>query len=519
MVRRRNKKNAKDSIAPLAVLSIKTRLDGGLRIHVEQKRARGEDDALDAVGDLLNSSSQWLAFKRAQKRESRCDVPSTLTKGQSYASDISKEGAEPLAPPSETSPNFPKCLKLSKEEKEFLETVGGEAARFRDALELVSDGVEPGGLLPLPPLRLRVATSNLPVDVRRQMNQKLVAIGETSACSESVKYISWVEACLEVPLGVIAIPAVPANQLAQTLRCVRDQLESVVYGHQAAKQAVLERTFLWLSNPSAPQRPLAFCGPPGTGKTTLARHGLALGVGRSFHFLTLGGALDSSMLIGHHYTYEGSRPGQIAACLQKARCMNPVIYFDELDKVSATAKGEEVSNVLVHLTDGSQNDAFADRYLQGIELDLSRALLVFSLNDSQNVPAVLRDRIQIVHTEEIDATGQRKIVENFLVPQALQRIGVPPSFLSFTENAVEALQRKMAGGCGVREVSRLVDDLVTKVLIWDVCRDASLCAPLAAESHITEVALRTFVANRAAVDAICAESGTQQNQTCLMLYS
>ena len=126
-------------------------------------------------------------------------------------------------------------------------------------------------------------------------------------------------------------------------------------------------------------------GPMGNGKTTLVKEGIAKMINRPFEFIILGGATDSCYLDGHSYTYEGSIPGKIVDIVKKAKCMNPVIYFDELDKVSETPKGEEIINLLIHLTDFSQNDHFIDKYYNNIPIDLSKALFIFSLNDLEKV--------------------------------------------------------------------------------------------------------------------------------------
>ena len=112
--------------------------------------------------------------------------------------------------------------------------------------------------------------------------------------------------------------------------------------------------------------PIALWGSAGNGKTSLMKDGLAYIMNRPFSFITLGGAFDSSMLLGHNYTYEGSNHGKIVDCLISAKCMNPIIYFDELCKVSDSPKGDEIIHTLVHLTDLSQMDCFRDRYLQSI---------------------------------------------------------------------------------------------------------------------------------------------------------
>ena len=139
-------------------------------------------------------------------------------------------------------------------------------------------------------------------------------------------------------------------------------LDSAVYSHPKAKSQILQIVGKWISNPQSKGSVFSIMGPMGNGKTTLVKEGIAKMINRPFEFISLGGATDSSLLDGHSYTYEGAIPGRIVEILKKSRCMNPVIYFDELDKVSNTPKGEEIINLLIHLTDFSQNDRFMDKY-------------------------------------------------------------------------------------------------------------------------------------------------------------
>ena len=112
----------------------------------------------------------------------------------------------------------------------------------------------------------------------------------------------------------------------------------------------------------------------GNGKTTLVKEGIAKALHRPFAFIALGGASDSAFFDGHSYTYEGSHWGRIIQILQDSKYMNPIIYFDELDKVSKTSKGEEIINLLIHMTDQSQNKGFQDKYYAGIPIDLSKVI-------------------------------------------------------------------------------------------------------------------------------------------------
>jgi len=141
-------------------------------------------------------------------------------------------------------------------------------------------------------------------------------------------------------------------------------------------------------------------GPPGVGKTTICKNGLskclvnANGQSRPYAFLALGGATNGSYLVGHNYTYLGSRWGHIVEILMETKCMNPIIYIDELDKVSGTEHGKEIIGILTHMTDPVQNKEFHDKYFQGINIDLSKVLFVFSYNDRHLIDRILRDRIQ-----------------------------------------------------------------------------------------------------------------------------
>ena len=167
-------------------------------------------------------------------------------------------------------------------------------------------------------------------------------------------------------------------------------LDGAVYGMNDAKLQIMQMVGQWIVNPDAVGTAIAIKGPPGTGKTTLIKDGISKILGRDFAFIALGGATDSSFLEGHSYTYEGSTHGKIIDLLINCKCMNPIIYFDELDKVSETPKGEEITGILTHLTDTAQNMKFHDKYFAELDFDLSRCLFIFSYNDESRVNPILK---------------------------------------------------------------------------------------------------------------------------------
>ena len=172
----------------------------------------------------------------------------------------------------------------------------------------------------------------------------------------------------------------------------------------------------WIKNPNSGGNVLAIQGPMGNGKTTLVKEGISKVLNRPFHFVALGGASDSAYFDGHCYTYEGSHWGRIVQILQDSKCMNPIIYFDELDKISDTAKGDEITHMLTHLTDPSQNSLFQDNYFPGVNIDLSKALFIFSYNDESKVNKILKDRDLALFTLKVLNDDKIKICNAILNP-------------------------------------------------------------------------------------------------------
>lgn len=362
---------------------------------------------------------------------------------------------------------------LNKEERDYYNLQDGVAKRaILDALL----GLKSAHAYSVP-LRFRVLESALPLEIKRKIIQKLER-QQDAASGDAVKYYTWVEGLLGLPLTHYIVPqALPQDVVKATLSGAAAYLDQVVFGHKAAKQAIIERLYMWLKHGFVAQRPLALKGCPGNGKTSLIREGLAVIMNRPFNFVALGGSFDSSFLLGHSYTYEGSTSGRLAEGLAASQCMNPIFFFDEVDKCSSTAKGEEVVNALVHLTDVSQNVHFRDRYFSGLDLDMSRSLMIFAFNDAQKVSPVLLDRFQVVQTDNFDAAAQAKILKNYLLPRILAEHGLPADFIRLSEGAL----REAAQGCvegGVRCIRSIIEQVVCKASIFQETRDASLMHPL-----------------------------------------
>jgi len=321
---------------------------------------------------------------------------------------------------------------------------------------------------PTVPLKFQILAKDVPSEVERVALAKYTALQNIDTGStEYYKASQWIHGYTQLPLGVFK--DLPVRLEDGTEKCqgfmtkVRSQMESAIYGHEDAKLQIMQFVSSWIANPQSAGNVLSIYGPPGVGKTTLIKEGVAKALDRPFHFITLGGATDASFLDGHSYTYEGSTWGRIVDVLIKSKCMNPVIYFDELDKVSETPKGEEINNLLIHLTDGSQNDRFQDKYFTGIDLNLSRCLFIFSHNNPDRVNPILRDRMYNIHVDGFSTKEKLVIAEQYLVDAALREVNLYEK-VSITKDILTHIIENCTGDeKGVRELKRCIQTIISKV--------------------------------------------------------
>ena len=193
------------------------------------------------------------------------------------------------------------------------------------------------------------------------------------------------------------------------------------------------------------------------------REGVAKALNRPFNFMPLGGATDASYLEGHGYTYEGATWGKILDMVMFSNCMNPIIFFDELDKVSFTDQGREIIGILMHLTDPSQNTAIQDRYFSGIDFDLSKALIVFSYNDPNLIDPILRDRIVEIKMGGFECDEKIKILKDFSIPKICKNIGFEKDNIIFNDDVLKYIITKHTNEKGVRSVNKCIESIILKL--------------------------------------------------------
>jgi ATP-dependent Lon protease len=330
------------------------------------------------------------------------------------------------------------------------------------------------------PLRFQLLTSNIDNEIKAIAIRKIENMSQMDTSSgDYYKTKNWVEGLLQIPFGTykdlpVNIKNSSKDEITDYLLNANRILNKAVFGHKKAKCQILQIVSQWISNPQSKGSVFSIVGPMGNGKTTLVKEGISKMINRPFEFISLGGATDSCYLDGHSYTYEGSIPGKIVDILKKAKCMNPVIYFDELDKVSDTPKGEEIINLLIHLTDFSQNDHFNDKYYNNIPIDLSKALFIFSLNDLTKVNPILRDRMFMIQTSKLTSEEKLTISKDYLIDGIFNDMGVDKEELIFSDEIIQYIVKNYSQEEGVRNLKRAFQTIIGKLNIIRITQQGSL---------------------------------------------
>ena len=243
---------------------------------------------------------------------------------------------------------------------------------------------------------------------------------------------------------------------------VKNVLDTKIFGHDDCKNLIQELIGKWISNPSSSSKSIAIHGPPGTGKTLFAKS-LGLSLNLPFSQISLSGLDDRCILNGHSYTYNSAQPGLLLRKIIEAGKSRCIIYFDELDKTCTKNGINEISNVLIHVTDPNTNDKYADSFFSEITFDLSKILFVFSYNDKSKIDKVLLDRMEKIEIKSYSTSDKIKITKNFILKEICNELNFPHDIVNISDKNIEYIIENYTMESGVRELKRKLEKIYSKL--------------------------------------------------------
>jgi len=274
----------------------------------------------------------------------------------------------------------------------------------------------------------------------------------SSSSQEAFVIRNYLDTCLSLPWGKITKDKISIKKSEATL-------EKDHYGLKKVKERILEFLAVHSLNPEIKGQIICLVGPPGIGKTSIGRS-IAKAMGRKYARVSLGGVRDEADIRGHRKTYVGAMPGRIITAMQQAGSSNPLILFDEIDKLCSDIKGDP-SSAMLEVLDNEQNFAFRDHYIE-LPFDLSKAVFITTANTTSTIPQPLLDRMEVIELTSYTAEEKFHIAKKHLIPKQIKEHGLKASQLKIDDSAIHDIILHYTKEAGVRNLERFIASLCRK---------------------------------------------------------
>ncbi len=308
-------------------------------------------------------------------------------------------------------------------------------------------------------LKQRIQKKHLPTRVEKRVNEELKRYILSSEASPEVTiirtYIDW----------ILNLPWQESSPNDYQTQKVTEVLNESHYGLEQVKRRIIEFVSVMEKTNNSKSTILCLVGPPGVGKTTLAKS-IAKSLNKKFVKISVGGISDEAEIIGHRRTYLGSNPGKIIQGMKKAGVNNPVFLIDEIDKLNKDYHGDPAS-ALLEVLDNEQNQAFCDNYIEE-EFDLSKVLFIVTANDMSKVPSALKDRLEIIELSSYTNYDKKEICKKYLIPRLMKEYKIRENNINIQDKAIMKMIEEYTKEAGARELERKIEQICRKVVCEDI---------------------------------------------------
>ena len=306
----------------------------------------------------------------------------------------------------------------------------------------------------------------MPENVRSYILEKMI---ESKSSDNNYKVQTAINALLQFPwkpkniVDEYSDIKKSYHRAREYIKTIANNINDTVYGHENSKRVLIELVGKWIQNPYSGGQVIGLSGPPGVGKTLLAKS-LSTALNIPLGIIGLGGMNDSGDLIGHSYTYAGAQYGTIVRQMIKTGKWRSILVFDEVDKVSKKNDTNEIFNTLIHITDPNMNEHFQDRFFSSsVEFDLSGVLIIFTYNDSSKICPILMDRITEIEVSAYGVSEKIAIAENYMIKELCRNIDFDYNKIKFDDGIIKYIIEKYTIEAGVRELKRKIEKILLKM--------------------------------------------------------